>query len=41
LSADSKSQEDLDRYLANPKRLQMSAQTTIARKTFNHHRWKK
>ena len=31
----------LDRCAADSKRTEMTAQTTIPRKTFNHHRWRK
>jgi hypothetical protein len=41
LNRDSKSKKGLGRYLADSHIPQMSAQTTITSKTFDHHKWRK
>ena len=38
-SRETKRQKILHRYLTDPKRPQMTAQTALPSKTLNHHRW--
>jgi hypothetical protein len=40
LNRDSKSQKILNRCLADPKRPQIAAQTSLCSKTLNYHRWR-